>query len=75
MNATKLRQRLYAILDEILETGIPVEVERHGRTLRIVPTEAPSKLSRLEKHTLIQGDPDEIVHQDWSSDWTGRDDL
>ena len=37
ISATKLRRNLYDILDSVLDTGIPVEVERNGRRLRIVP--------------------------------------
>jgi hypothetical protein len=31
---------IYRILDQVLETGVPVEIERHGKLLKIVPVEA-----------------------------------
>lgn len=77
ISATRLRQNLYNILDEVLETGQPVEIERKGRVLRIVPEKQGSIFDRLEEHPdAIVGDPEELVHRDWSSSWKGaRDDL
>ena len=36
ITASSLRQNIYTILDEVLETGVPVEIERKGQILRIV---------------------------------------
>ncbi len=74
IKATKLRQNLYRILDDILQTGIPVEIERNGRVLKIIP-EKINKLVNLEKHDVIIGDPEGIVHMDWSSEWHEGDKL
>ena len=44
ITASKLRENVYNILDHALETGVPVEVERKGRILKIVPeATAPGK--------------------------------
>ncbi|MBI4617991.1 MAG: type II toxin-antitoxin system Phd/YefM family antitoxin [Planctomycetes bacterium] len=69
ITASKLRENIYKILDQVLETGIAVEVERKGRTLRIVAERPSSKLSRLEKRRFLNCGPDEIVHCDWSGEW------
>ena len=72
LTASKLRENVYRILDEVLETGVPVEIERRGRILRIVPADAPSvpKTERLrERPDYLRGDPDDIVHCDWSQEW------
>ncbi|MBN1417357.1 MAG: type II toxin-antitoxin system Phd/YefM family antitoxin [Planctomycetes bacterium] len=72
LTASKLRQDIYRILDEILETGKPVEIERKGRLLRIAPADRPtrSKLDALEPHPdTLACDPEDIVHIDWSSEW------
>lgn len=71
MSATKLRADIYRVLDEILETGIPVDIERGGRLLRITPVKAPSKLDRLEPHPdfVAGGTLDDLVHIDWSGEW------
>jgi len=72
VTASKLRENIYKILDQVLESGAPVEIERRGRKLRIVPVdEAPRrKLERLEPHPdAIVGDAEELVHLDWSAEW------
>ena len=68
ISATKLRQHLYNILDSVVDTGVPVEVERRGRLLRIVADEPGSKWDRLTPHQVVVGDPDELVHIDWSDE-------
>jgi len=70
ITASKLRENVYRILDEVLATGQPVEIVRGGRTLRIVPDEEPtSRLERVRVLGTLSGDPDDIVHIDWSDDW------
>ena len=71
ISATKLRRNLYDILDSVLDTGIPVEVERNGRRLRIVAEKHRSKWYRLTVHRVVVGDPDQLVHDDWSQEWRG----
>ncbi len=70
ITASKLRENIYRILDEAIETGTPVEIARKGVILRIVPEKRPSKLARLKKRTGFDGDPDEIIGMDWSREWT-----
>jgi hypothetical protein len=70
ITASKLRENIYSILDQALETGVPVEVIRKGKVLKIVPEVKPDKLSRLKKRKCIIGNPDDIVHMDWLSEWT-----
>jgi hypothetical protein len=69
ISATQLRQDVYRILDQVLESGRPVEIERGGRRLRIVPVDGGSKLDRLVERDVIVGDPEELVHVDWSGEW------
>jgi hypothetical protein len=66
---SKLRENLYSILDEVLETGRPVEIRRRGKILKIVRAEPRSKLANLERREYIAGDPEELVHLDWSDEW------
>ena len=72
ITASKLRENVYRILDEILETRIPVEINRKGKKLKIVPAE-PSESSWLdqlpERPEVIEGDPEDLVHVDWSKEW------
>jgi prevent-host-death family protein len=65
ISITALRQNLFNIIDRVLATGEPVEIERHGKRVLITPEQGAGKLSRLKKRTLIKGDvatlPDEKV--------------
>ncbi len=69
ISASRLRQDIYRILDEILATGEPVEIERKGRRLKIVPADRPGRLERMPRRDYLTGDPEEIVEIDWSAEW------
>lgn len=69
LTASRLRADIYKILDRVLQTGVPVEIERKGRRLRIVPVEPPSRLDRLSKRPYLRTDPEALVHIDWSDQW------
>jgi hypothetical protein len=74
LTAAELRANIYRVLDQVLETGVPVEIERHGWRLRIIAEKseqpaAPGKLTRLKPRKLLLGDPEELVHVDWSREW------
>ena len=71
VTASELRQNIYKLLDTVLETGIPIEIKRKGRILKIVSEEPKSKLAKLKKRDIIAGDPEELVHIDWSEEWNG----
>jgi prevent-host-death family protein len=70
VTASELRQNIYRLLDRVIETGVPLEIERRGRRLRVVPAEVVSKLDRLVGHPeSVVGDPEGFVHIDWSGEW------
>ncbi len=70
ISVTKLRANLYEIVDRVIETGVAVEVMRKGETVRLERAKPKSKLQRLAKNPdTIVGDPEDIVHMDWSSEW------
>ena len=69
VTTSKLRQNIYRLMDQVLETGQPLEVRRRDRTLKIVPEPPASKLERLVRHDCIAGDPEDMVHIDWSTEW------
>ena len=70
VTASALRQDIYRILDSVLDSGVPVEIERKGRILRIVADTTDSRLRNLEPHDFIVGDPNDLVHMDWSGEWS-----
>ncbi|MGA7237496.1 MAG: type II toxin-antitoxin system prevent-host-death family antitoxin [Bryobacteraceae bacterium] len=65
ITASKLRENIYRILDEVAETGVPVEVVRKGVTLRIVPEVKRSKLANLKRRHDWIGDPDDLLKSTW----------
>lgn len=70
ITASNLRANVYRLLDEVLESGRPLEIERKGRILVIAPQETESIWERLPRREgFIVGDPDELIHIDWSSEW------
>jgi hypothetical protein len=69
LTASALRQNVYKILDRVAETGIPEEIIRRGQMLRIVSVQKKSKLANVKKRPLIKGNPEDLVHMDWSPLW------
>ncbi len=72
LTASQLRANIYRILDQVAETGIPVEIVRRRRRLKIVPAEdsKPRKLDRIKPRAkALVGDPETLVHIDWSKEW------
>lgn len=72
---TALRKQLYKVVDHVLESGIPVEIERKGQKLLLIPAQKPvSKLANLKRRKGIVGDPDDLV-QLRVSEWNESDNL
>jgi hypothetical protein len=69
-SVSRLRADLYRLLDRVIDTGVPLEVQRRGRRLKIVAADPPGRLANLVPDpTYLDGDPDELVHLDWSGEW------
>lgn len=67
---SRLRANLYRLVDRVLETGVPLDLERKGRRLRIVPTDDGGRLANLRPHPeYLNADPESLVHLDWSDEW------
>jgi hypothetical protein len=64
-----LRQNIYRLLDQVLETGQPIEILRKGRILQIVSKKSINKIQNLKKRSVIKGDPESIIHIDWFETW------
>jgi prevent-host-death family protein len=75
ITATSLRRNLYALLDKVINTGNPIEIERKGKIIRIISVKPKSKLSNLKRHDVIIGNPEEIISIDWSKEWKGEANL
>ena len=66
VTATELRGNIYRLLDEVIETGMPIEIERKGKKVRIVTVEPVDKLKNLTlRNDVINGDPEDLVTISW----------
>jgi hypothetical protein len=59
---TEVRQNLFKLADEVLETGEPLLIERNGKRLKLVRDESPAerpigRLARLKKQPSTIGPP------------------
>jgi len=69
MTLTSLRKNLFQLADQVLTTGEPVIIERHGRRLALVAEpiapEAPPKklrsLDNLPRRQLYNGDDNDLA--------------
>ena len=69
ISASRLRKDVYRLLDEVVRTGQPLEIERHGQVLRITAAATRSRLERIDPvPELIVGEPQDLVSWDWSED-------
>jgi prevent-host-death family protein len=66
---TELRANIYQLLEEVLDTGVPLEIKKGDRRLRVVPVEEVDKFHNLVfRPQVILGDPEELVTIDWESE-------
>lgn len=71
LSATKLRQNIYNILDQIAKTGESVSIERNGLIFEISSKKKKGKIDweNLPKRKVMKGKPQDFVHKDWSRHW------
>jgi hypothetical protein len=65
LTLTTLRQQIFQIADEVLITGVPVSIERNGKTLLLSPSTPikQSKQLKLKRRKLINGDAEALVNE------------
>lgn len=77
ITATRLRSELYRVLDEVLATGESVEVVRESGSVILKPATSEKRTRGKRRQpkgnpNLVVGNPDDLVHFDWSSYWKPR---
>jgi prevent-host-death family protein len=66
ITVTELRGNIYKLLDEVLRTGVPIEVNKGGKKLKIISSEQSNKLQNLiPRPDVINGNPEDIVNITW----------
>ncbi|MCP4578986.1 MAG: type II toxin-antitoxin system Phd/YefM family antitoxin [Deltaproteobacteria bacterium] len=69
VSPTELRSNIYNLLDEVLNSGVPIEIRKGGKLLRIVAVEKSNKLQNLIlRPDVIKGNPDELVSISWEKE-------
>ena len=69
ISVTELRGNIYKLLDEVLNTGIPIEINKGGKKLKIMSAEKVDKLKNLiSRPNVIKGNPDELVDISWEKE-------
>ena len=70
VSPSQLRADIYNLIDRVIETGEPLEIDRNGKIVRLVPPREISWLDRLPvRDGVVVGDPEGLVHVDWSAHW------
>jgi prevent-host-death family protein len=76
LSLTALRQNLFGIVDKVIQTGVPVEIERNGKKVFLVPDEPlKTRLSNLKPRDWIVGDPDELLRIEDLTEWNEPNNL
>ena len=66
---SQFREDIYNLLDQVIETGTPLEIKRKGKVLKVMLDKKASKLSNLKKRDVMSTKPDYYIHLDWSKKW------
>jgi hypothetical protein len=71
-NLTQLRNNLYQCIDQLISTGEPIHIQRKGVKIKILLEEpAKTNTKKFLKHSNVYvGAPEDLVHMDWSSEWS-----
>ena len=69
LTPSKLRADLFNLLDQVIQTGKPIELKRKNRILKISVEQPKSKLDNLKKRDVLTCEPDEIINNNWEKEW------
>ena len=69
ITVTELRGNIYQLLDDVLKTGVPLEIKKGDQKLRILPVKEKSKLKNLKSRPdFIKGDFDDLPDIHWDQE-------
>ncbi len=70
VSINQFRSDIDGLLEHVLKDKQPLEIEYRCIRLIISLAKSENKLANLKPHPdCIKGDPEDIVHMDWSSEW------
>ncbi|SFV88340.1 hypothetical protein MNB_SUP05-SYMBIONT-7-271 [hydrothermal vent metagenome] len=61
LSLTALRPHLFGYVDEVIRTGVPLEIKRKGYIVKIVVEKPKSKWDNLVKREGLVGDSEDFV--------------
>ena len=66
---TELRANVYNLLDEVLQSGLPIEIKKGDRRLRIVPADKADKFMNLVfRPHAVAGNPEDLASLGWQDE-------
>lgn len=69
ITASQLEANIIKYLDEVLNTGVSLEIIKEGKKLQITPVDKVDKLKNLiSRPNVINGNPDELVNISWEKE-------
>jgi prevent-host-death family protein len=69
ITVTELLGNIYDLFDEVLNTGTPIEINKGGKKLKIMPLTKADKLQNLiSRPNVIKGNPDDLVDISWEKE-------
>jgi antitoxin (DNA-binding transcriptional repressor) of toxin-antitoxin stability system len=69
VSPTELRSNIYKLPDEVLNSGVPIEINKGGKLLRIIPVAKSNKLANLvSRSDIINGNPEYLVNISWEKE-------
>jgi hypothetical protein len=69
LTLSKYRSDIFKLTDKVIETGIPIKINRNGVVVTISAPKKKSKLDNLKKRDCVVGDADDLIYIDWSEEW------
>lgn len=67
---TELRGNLYQLIDQVIDTGMPLDIERKGHHIKITVEPTSLKTDRLIERPGVIIDPnDDLIHNNWIDEW------
>ncbi len=66
VTSKQLERNLSQLLDEVLETGQPIEVLHHEKRLKIIAVSKGKLQNLLFRPKTINGNPDDLVSISWT---------
>ena len=61
ITVTSLRENIFKILDRVAVSGVPQEIERNGKKLKIIVEGKVNKINNLVPHKSIIGNPENLI--------------